>query len=289
MKRIDNLEHLSDFQPGQVLVADTTTPDWEPVMKIAAAIVTNRGGRTCHAAIIARELGIRRTVRLLISHLVEVPAVIGWLRPAILFPVDFLAGLPAGYVSALLTYDGKLVGRIGVCNHRPFRAGQGGDVAYFNYFETIDDEEVAGGLLDAADVIVTPGAQGALTAAFRALIPAGGVLLVESPTYPGALAVAAAAGIRTVPVPVDGDGIRPDALAQAFAATGARAVYCQPAFQNPTGAVLSAPRRAQVLDTAAAAGAFVVEDDYGRWLAHERPAPPPLITQDGDGRVVHLT
>jgi pyruvate,water dikinase len=61
-KRIDHLEHLSDFQPGQVLVADITTPDWEPIMKIAAAIVTNRGGRTCHAAIIARELGIPAVV-----------------------------------------------------------------------------------------------------------------------------------------------------------------------------------------------------------------------------------
>ncbi len=55
---IRNVSHLDEFQPGDVLVADTTTPDWEPVMKIAAAIVTNRGGRTCHAAIIARELGI---------------------------------------------------------------------------------------------------------------------------------------------------------------------------------------------------------------------------------------
>ncbi|MCX7740923.1 MAG: PEP-utilizing enzyme, partial [Meiothermus sp.] len=44
--------------PGDVLVADMTDPDWEPVMKRAAAIVTNRGGRTCHAAIVARELGI---------------------------------------------------------------------------------------------------------------------------------------------------------------------------------------------------------------------------------------
>ena len=47
---------------GEVLVADTTTPDWEPVMKTAAAIVTNRGGRTCHAAIVARELGIPAVV-----------------------------------------------------------------------------------------------------------------------------------------------------------------------------------------------------------------------------------
>jgi pyruvate,water dikinase len=55
---IERLEQLSEFNPGDVLVADITTPDWEPVMKIASAIVTNRGGRTCHAAIIARELGV---------------------------------------------------------------------------------------------------------------------------------------------------------------------------------------------------------------------------------------
>src|SRR5271157_679176 len=61
-KRMDNLEHLADFRAGDVLVADTTTPDWEPVMKTAAAIVTNRGGRTCHASIIARELGIPAVV-----------------------------------------------------------------------------------------------------------------------------------------------------------------------------------------------------------------------------------
>ena len=57
--------HASDlaaFQPGEVLVAETTSPDWEPVMKTAGAIVTNRGGRTCHAAIVARELGIPAVV-----------------------------------------------------------------------------------------------------------------------------------------------------------------------------------------------------------------------------------
>jgi pyruvate, water dikinase len=57
-RTIEHLTQLSDFKPGDVLVADITTPDWEPVMKIASAIVTNRGGRTCHAAIIARELGV---------------------------------------------------------------------------------------------------------------------------------------------------------------------------------------------------------------------------------------
>ncbi len=55
---ITGIAHLAEFRAGEVLVADTTSPDWEPIMKIASAIVTNRGGRTCHAAIIARELGI---------------------------------------------------------------------------------------------------------------------------------------------------------------------------------------------------------------------------------------
>jgi pyruvate,water dikinase len=59
---IRSLADMSKVQPGDVLVADMTDPDWEPVMKRAAAIVTNRGGRTCHAAIIARELGVPAVV-----------------------------------------------------------------------------------------------------------------------------------------------------------------------------------------------------------------------------------
>jgi pyruvate,water dikinase len=55
---IQSAAHIADFKSGEVLVTDITTPDWEPIMKRAAAIVTNRGGRTCHAAIVAREFGI---------------------------------------------------------------------------------------------------------------------------------------------------------------------------------------------------------------------------------------
>jgi pyruvate,water dikinase len=62
VRRIDSPTELGAFVAGEVLVADTTTPDWEPVMKMASAIVTNRGGRTCHAAIVARELGIPAVV-----------------------------------------------------------------------------------------------------------------------------------------------------------------------------------------------------------------------------------
>ncbi len=61
-KVIASLKEMDQVQPGDVLVTDMTDPDWEPIMKRAAAIVTNRGGRTCHAAIIARELGVPAVV-----------------------------------------------------------------------------------------------------------------------------------------------------------------------------------------------------------------------------------
>jgi len=61
-KVIMSLDQMDKIQPGDVLVTDMTDPDWEPIMKRAAAIVTNRGGRTCHAAIIARELGVPAVV-----------------------------------------------------------------------------------------------------------------------------------------------------------------------------------------------------------------------------------
>ncbi len=59
---INNLKQMDKILPGDVLVTDMTDPDWEPIMKRASAIVTNRGGRTCHAAIIARELGVPAVV-----------------------------------------------------------------------------------------------------------------------------------------------------------------------------------------------------------------------------------
>jgi pyruvate,water dikinase len=86
---IESLAHLREFRPGEVLVADTTTPDWEPVMKNAAAIVTNRGGRTCHAAIVARELGV--------------PAVVG--------TGDAMQSIPEGKVVSVSCAEGE-VGRV---------------------------------------------------------------------------------------------------------------------------------------------------------------------------------
>src|SRR5215210_2074047 len=146
----------------------------------------------------------------------------------------------------------------------------------------------AGGRFTAHDVVICPGGQAALVTAVRALASAGGSVLVESPTYRGALAGIRAAGLTPLPVPSDADGIRPELLADALERTGARVVYLQPLHANPHGADLSAARRAQVLGVAAAAGAFLIEDDWARDLTIDGPAPAPLAADDADGHVVYV-
>lgn len=98
VNRMMDVKDINKFKPGQVLVTDMTDPDWEPIMKIASAIVTDKGGRTCHAAIVSRELGI--------------PCVVGTGKGSILIksgrPVTVnCAGGETGVV-----YDGKLAFKI---------------------------------------------------------------------------------------------------------------------------------------------------------------------------------
>jgi len=144
-----------------------------------------------------------------------------------------------------------------------------------------------GGNARAEDVVLVSGGQAALAATFRTLVPFGGPILVESPTYFGALSVARSLGLRPVPVPLDAQGIRADLLEAAFASTGARALYLQPAFSNPSGGTLYEQRRKDVLQLAERAGAFVIEDDYARDLAFGSAPPAPLFRQGAD-RVVYI-
>ena len=134
-----------------------------------------------------------------------------------------------------------------------------------------------GGELSARNVLIVPGGQAALSAIVRALVPADGALLTESPTYFGALAIARAARVRTVPVPTDADGIRLDLLEAAVGRTGARVLYLQPNYANPTGAVLSGERRTALLELAQRVGIFIIEDDYARDLAIDGAPPAPLV------------
>lgn len=138
-----------------------------------------------------------------------------------------------------------------------------------------------------SDVVVLPGSQSGLSAIFRALVGEGRPLLIESPSYWGALLAATQAGVRVVPVPSGPHGPDPDALERAFELTGARAFYAQPSFANPTGAHWSPDLADRVLDIVRARGAFLIEDDW----AHDfgiSAEPVPIAARDDSGHVVYL-
>ena len=138
-----------------------------------------------------------------------------------------------------------------------------------------------------ADVIVLPGSQSGLSSVFRALATGDQPLLLESPTYWGAIAAAAQAGVRVVPIPTSPEGPDPDEVARAFDESGARLFYAQPTYANPTGAQWSAERATQILDTVREHGAFLIEDDW----AHDfgiTTTPRPMAAHDDAGHVVYL-
>ena len=138
-----------------------------------------------------------------------------------------------------------------------------------------------------SDVIVLPGSQSGLSSIFSALVGSGQPLLVESPTYWGAILAAARAGVRVIPVPSGPEGPDPEDVARAFAETGARLFYAQPNYANPTGAQWAPGRGEQVLDVVRKNGAFLVEDDW----AHDfgiTTTPVPVAASDDSGHVIYL-
>lgn len=137
------------------------------------------------------------------------------------------------------------------------------------------------------DVVVLPGSQSAMSTLFRTLVGAGRPLLIESPSYWGAILAAGQVGVRLVPVPSGPEGPDPVALADAFARTGARAFYAQPNFANPTGGQWSPALADDVLQVARQHGAFVIEDDWAHDFGIDADAAP-LAARDDGGHVIYL-
>lgn len=138
-----------------------------------------------------------------------------------------------------------------------------------------------------SDVVVFPGSQSSLSITFRALVGAGRPLLMESPTYWGALLAAKQVGVQVVPVPSGPGGPDPEELARAFEQTGARAFYAQPHFANPTGARWSPELAGEVLEMARRYGAYVIEDDWAHDFGISQDVLP-LAARDDAGHVVYL-
>ena len=137
------------------------------------------------------------------------------------------------------------------------------------------------------EILVTTGGQQGLNVLARAFLTPGDVVLTESPTYTGAFLTFRWAGADVVGIPVDHDGVRVDALEEGLARYRPKLVYLIPAYQNPTGAVLSAERRRRVLELALQYRVPVVESDLYGDLYFEQEPPPALRAQDASGVVIY--
>jgi len=138
------------------------------------------------------------------------------------------------------------------------------------------------------EVLITPGGQDALSLVFRSLGLTGDSILMETPTYVGAIAAALAAGLVPVPVPVDDQGVLVDNLEGAADRTGATLFYLQPRFHNPTGAILARDRRGPLMEIAHRHSLIVIEDDWLYDLDDPRTRQAPLAADDAEGHVVHI-
>ena len=141
--------------------------------------------------------------------------------------------------------------------------------------------------LAASEMLITTGTTQGLAVVTRALLPPGGVVVTEHPTWHVALAIFAAAGAKVVALPVDDDGMEVDRLAEVVLRHNPSFVYVQPTFQNPTGTRLSPERRSTLLAMAKKFQLPIVEDDYAGDLAFGTPLPP-LQSGDGAESVIYL-
>ena len=147
-------------------------------------------------------------------------------------------------------------------------------------------QRVAGAAAD--DFVITSGSQQAVHLLASVLGDPGAVVAVDDPCYLGARQVLNAAGAQLVGIPVDHDGLRVDVLTERLqSGLRPRYVYTVPAYQNPSGAVLSAPRAAELIALARHYGFLVIEDDAYGALGYDA-APPPAMGSDAPDVVVTL-
>ncbi|MRG58330.1 aminotransferase class I/II-fold pyridoxal phosphate-dependent enzyme [Agromyces sp. CFH 90414] len=169
------------------------------------------------------------------------------------------------------------------------RSPAGGLPALQAWFASELAAEAARGVTPATtrDALIVSGSQSGLSSIFRSVVGPGHPLLIESPTYWGAILAAEQAGVTLVPVATGPAGPDPDEVERALARTGARAFYAQPRFANPTGGRWSSQTGHDVLEIVRRHGAFLVEDDWAHDLAMDA-APRPIAAHDDDGHVIYL-
>ncbi len=141
----------------------------------------------------------------------------------------------------------------------------------------------------AKDIMILSGSQQGLDFAARSLISAGDLVVVEEPTYLGAMNTFRSAGARIMGIPVDRDGMRVEILEALLTRYKPKLIYTLPTFQNPSGTVMSLERRHQLLELSYRHQIPILEDDpYGE-LRYEGAFVPPVKALDSHGYVIYLS
>ncbi|TVR68202.1 MAG: PLP-dependent aminotransferase family protein [Sphaerobacteraceae bacterium] len=143
--------------------------------------------------------------------------------------------------------------------------------------------------VDPENVLVVAGSQQGLYLLARTLLDPDDLVVIESPTYLGALQVFRAAGARLLPIPVDSNGMRVGLLEDLLARRRPKLIYTLPSFQNPSGGTMNLDRRRRLLDLAERYRIPIIEDDPYSVLRYEGPALPTLHAMDQRGIVIHLS
>jgi len=139
------------------------------------------------------------------------------------------------------------------------------------------------------DLLVTNGAQQAVELVFRTFLDRGDTVLIEDPTYTGALTALGSVGARPIGVPMDDEGIRPDLMELALQRHRPRLIYVQSTFQNPTTRVMGEARRRDILRLVQRYRCPLVEDDWAGDLRYEGDPLPTLHALDGGRHVIYLS
>lgn len=139
------------------------------------------------------------------------------------------------------------------------------------------------------NILITAGSQQALSLVSQLLLNPGDVLLVESPTYAGALDLFHALGFKVVGIPVDAQGMQVEGLEKLLQQHHPKLIYTIPNFHNPTGTCLTGPRRRQLLVLADRYNIPIIEDDFVGDLRYEGHSQPGLKALDPGGRVIYLS
>ena len=137
------------------------------------------------------------------------------------------------------------------------------------------------------DVVILPGSQQGLTTLFRSVVGPGKPVVMESPTYWGAILAAHRANVRIVPVATGADGPNPRDVEEAMESSGAKVFYAQPSFANPSGSTWSREKAKRILDIVNRNRAFLIEDDW----AHDfdlSAGDCPIRSMDHSGAVIYI-